>query len=472
MQKASRTVQRGAVARKNSIKKLSEAVAELSGNSALASDFVNVMRRSGTSTQRNFARVGAFSGYDSLHNNLFQDFGYPNDLKFADYWSMYRRFGMAKTIVEIYPDYGWKEDPIVKGSDEFNSALEELNKRVKLWTRLKSFDKRQRVGNYAGLFILVADNLTPEQAMQKVTDTSSVLRLIPYYENQLYPQNFDNNPVSITYGMPKQFQIQQTQTGASQATPSNQINVDASRIITISEEADDGGLYGKSQLEDVFNDLMNVQKIAGSTAEGMYRNAAQSISFELQDAESWDLDEDELDALEAELDDFTRNRMRRSLVVPGMKANPVNSTMINPKDPFEVVVDAVVAGKRIPRSLLLGKQTGVKAGDQDTEAFLANVAARQNGFQTDLVRLVIDWFIQWGALPASDYEVEWVDPMARSDEEKLSNAEKMASVNEKQFRSGQGAVFTEEEIREAAGFETESEDDLPPEADDDAELIE
>ena len=45
-------------------------------------------------------RIGALisGGYDfsdTLHN-VFLDFGYPMQLKFSNFWNMYRRFGIAK----------------------------------------------------------------------------------------------------------------------------------------------------------------------------------------------------------------------------------------------------------------------------------------------------------------------------------------------------------------------------------------
>ena len=72
----------------------------------------------------------------------------------------------------------------------------------------------------------------------------------------------------------------------------------------------------------------------------------------------------------------------------------------------------------------------------------------------------IDWMMEKRILPSSEYEIEWDDLLAASDEEKLKNAKEMTEINEKNFNSGGGAVFEAEEIREAAGYEPE---DLPEE---------
>ncbi|MCK4824844.1 hypothetical protein KA005_54335, partial [bacterium] len=77
---------------------------------------------------------------------------------------------------------------------------------------------------------------------------------------------------------------------------------------------------------------------------------------------------------------------------------------------------------------------------------------------TDMIRSTLDWCIEFGILPAAEYEVVWDDLLARSDDEKVKNADAMATVNEKQFKSGGDIPFSGAEIREAAGFEDEPEE--------------
>ena len=89
---------------------------------------------------------------------------------------------------------------------------------------------------------------------------------------------------------------------------------------------------------------------------------------------------------------------------------------------------------------------------------------------SEMTTNVLDWLIKHGILPASDFELVWTDLLARSDEEKLDNSDKMASINEKQFKSGLETPFTSEEIRLAAGFEEEGEEEPGTEDIDDDEV--
>ena len=46
---------------------------------------------------------GGYDWADTLHN-IYLDFGYPENLDFNNYWNMYRRFGIAKNVVELPVD--------------------------------------------------------------------------------------------------------------------------------------------------------------------------------------------------------------------------------------------------------------------------------------------------------------------------------------------------------------------------------
>ena len=49
---------------------------------------------------------GQYDNADRLHQ-IYCDFGYPQDLGFNEFWNMYARFGMAKTVVETIVKVCW-----------------------------------------------------------------------------------------------------------------------------------------------------------------------------------------------------------------------------------------------------------------------------------------------------------------------------------------------------------------------------
>lgn len=403
---------------------------------------------------------GGYDFADTLHN-VFLDFGYPMTLKFSNFWNMYRRFGIAKNVVELPVDTGWMTSPTIESENpQFSRELERMNERINLWVRMKGLDNRQRVGRYAGMFMRVRDGLTPDKPIDsQLNGESALMDMVPLYESQLEVIESDQDPNSETFGQPLILQYRQSAVGDRNEESNNTINIHASRIVFAAEGADNGWIYGIPALEPVYNSLMDLRKVIGGGAEGFYKNASQNIVFDLKDGASAVSYKDKLDKFNEQYDDFSRNRSRRAMWTPGMEATTLDSTLVQPEQFFNIALNDVAAGSQIPATILIGAQTGRLASEEDSRHFLSVVQSRRENFMTEMIRSVFDWCIDFGVLPSAEYDVEWDDLLARSDDEKLSNADQMASVNEKQFKSGGEVPFTGEEIREAAGFDPEVEEE-------------
>lgn len=405
---------------------------------------------------------GGYDFADTLHN-IYLDFGYPLNLSFFNFWNMYRRFGIARRIVELYPDQTWLDAPEVDGGDKFDRELEKLNKSLGLWRRLKGLDTRQRVGRYAGMFMRVRDNLSPEKPIEgPLPGLKALVDMVPLYESQLQVSTTQDDPLKDDFGQPTMYQFNAGAEGTRNEKAGSSFQIHPSRIVIASEDSDNSGIYGIPVLESVYNSLMDLRKILGGGGEGFYKNAAQSIVFDLKDAASAKNNAALLTKFNAQYDEFSQNRSRRAIWTPGMEAKTLDSKLINPKEFANNSLMDIAAGSGIPSALLVGNQTGRLAGDQDTKGFLSQVQARRTDFGTDMVTDSLNWLIKWGILPAADYEVTWPDAMAPSSEEKLNSAEKMATTNKLQFESGGDVPFSGEGIREAAGFEPEELPDDPP----------
>ncbi len=406
---------------------------------------------------------GGYDFADTLHN-IYIDYGYPATLSFFNFWNMYRRFGIARRAVELYPDQTWLDDPIVDGGEQFNREFERLNMRLGVWRRLKGQDTRQRVGRYAGMFMRVRDNLSPEKPIEgTLPGVGALVDMIPLYESQLDVSTTEDDPTADSFGMPTMYQFNGGNVGNRNEKNGASFRIHPSRIVIASEDSDNSGIYGIPTLESVYNSLMDLRKVLGGGGEGFYKNAAQNIVFNLQDGASAKSNKDLLNKFNEQYDEFSQNRSRRAMWTPGMDAKTLDSSLISPKDFADASLMDIAAGVSTPTTLLVGNQTGRLAGDQDTRGFLSQVQARRLDFGTDMVRAQLDWFIRWGILPAAEYDVEWPDALAPSKEEKLANAGRMADVNQKQFLSGGDVPFTGEEIREEAGFDPEEMEDLPDE---------
>lgn len=405
------------------------------------------------------ALSGGYDFSDTMHN-VFLDFGYPQTITFAQFWNMYRRFGIAKNVADLPVDTGWMTPPIVDGSAQFNRELERMIEDQHLWKRVKGLDNRQRVGRYAGLFMRVRDGKAPELPIEsKLGGAGALVQMIPLYEGQLTVLETENDPTADDYGQPTMYQFNGGSVGNRNEKIRDSFSIHPARIIVAAEDSDNGSIQGVSSLEAPFNSLMDLRKIIGAGGEGFYRNAAQSVVFSLKDGASSKVNAPQLEAFNDQFDDFTRNRMRRSFMSPGLDPNVMSSDLGDPKNHFTNALNDVAAAAKTPATILIGQQTGRLASSEDGRQHMSMVNSRRENFMTEMVTDVLDWLIKWGILPASEFTVEWDDLLTLSDEEKLGNADKMATVNWSNFKAGESAVFSEDEIREAAGFDPE--DELP-----------
>jgi hypothetical protein len=407
---------------------------------------------------------GGYDYADTLHN-IYLDYGYPIQLQFSNFWNMYRRFGVAARVVTLYPNQTWLDDPIIESSNAaFVHGVETLHRTRGLWRRLKGLDTRQRVGRYAGLFMRVRDNLAPDQPIAgKLAGLATLVDMVPLYESQLTVLETHDNVLNDDYGQPKMYQFTSGAAGDRNDKTQDSFNIHPSRVVIAAEGSDNGGIYGVPALESIYNSLMDLRKVLGGGGEGFYKNSSQNIVFNVQDPENVSAHNAALlKEFNEQYDDFAQNRQRRAMWTPGMDSKTLESSLMSPEHFANTSLLDISAGAGIPLALLVGKQEGRLAGDQDTKAFLGLVQARREDFATDMVTATLDWCSRWGVLPAAEYDVAFPDALSPSDDEKLANADKMADINQKIFLSGGSVAFTGEEIREQAGFEATADADLPP----------
>lgn len=416
--------------------------------------------------------TGGYDFADPLHN-IYSDFGYPFSLTFFNFWNMYRRFGLAKAVCNIPPDFTWSDLPEIDGGEKFNSELEQLAKNVKLWARLKGLDRRQRVGRYAGLFIRVKDDKKLNEPIESLNGIDSVESVTPLYEGQLKISTTDDDPESPDFGNPTSYNIETSATGGRNERSSASFTVHASRVITIAEDADDGSIYGISALESIFNDLMDARKISGAGGEGFYQNTRSAPVITTKDGYTLPSKQKDLDKLEEQIDEYL-NKWRKKFVSAGFEFQYPDIKLDNPKDFYQNSLSNISAGSGIVTKILIGHQEGRLASDEDAKHFLSTMNIRRSDFGTEIIVKFIDWCVEFNVLPMPvDLEIEWSDLLARSQDEQIETSGKMASVNESQFKAGGSPVFSEEEMREIAGFEPEelpedNEDEDPDEDEDDA----
>ena len=306
----------------------------------------------------------------------------------------------------------------------------------------------------------VKDSKKLDQPIEgQLSGEGSLFEIRSLYESQLDITELNEDPISEEYGKPKFFIFAADPSTDDRNTPNSSFQIHPDRVIIISEDADDDGVVGTSSLEGPYNSLLDLRKILGSGGEGFYKNAAQSVIFELNDTTNFGKLKASLESFSERFDLFQRDRSRKGFFSPNLKPTVLKSELESPKDFAMASLWDVSASTGIPSSELIGEQSGKMAGEKDSESFAIAMNSRSNSHGTMMIRKTIDWMIKFGILPDADYEVEWQDLLAPSQDERLENAAKMAKTNLDQFKAGQDAVYSPEQIIETGGFDVEDLDD-------------
>ncbi len=397
---------------------------------------------------------GLYDRADENHD-VYADFGYPDIVDFFKLYHMYSRKGVAKNAIELPVETGWKIPPEIEANEAFDREFKKLVKKTKFWQRLKGLDTRQRVGRYAGLFMRVKDGKAPSEPIKgRFSSVESLESITPLYESQLRPTTYDKDPKSVRFNMPILYQLSSTEIGGRDEGNTASTPVHWTRIVIAAEGADNGSIFGVPVLEAGYNDLVDLRKINGGGAEGIYKNSAMKVVFDIDGSKNSKLTGGLLETLKEQFDAFIFSPFRKAFVTGGMDIKTLETKLMDPENFNKNSMSDFAASVKIAITILTGNQTGRMASDEDQKSYLNMVQSRRENWQTEMITDVIDWLMLFGLLPIAEYEVVWDDLLAASDEDRLKNADTMSVTNKNNIRVG--AVYSVDEIREAAGLDAET----------------
>lgn len=420
-----------------------------------------------------FSYTGRDYQADVKHTKAWRDYGWPSELTFFMHWNMWRRHSIGSAVVSLPVKLCWMTKPEIRSSekehdeDVFESQMKKLVKRLKLWQRLRGGDLRQRVGRYGALVMTVADGKKLSEPLG-VMHSNKVLSAKPVFEDQLRVSQAETDETSIRYGQPIMYTLNENDISARSQWNNRSTQIHWTRVIPLAEGADDGTIYGIPTLENIFNDLIDWDKVKGSGGEGFWRAAAQKFILQAsKDSHAKRPSPDELDDLTDMLVDMFSG-FDSMPYTGGWELKSLDTSMPTPDGFVAALEKSIAAGSTIPLKILFGSQTGVKAGDEDTSHFMRLLQSRRENELTDMVVDVVDWFDAHTTDidKPEDLFIWWDDMTAPGAIQQSELGKKMSDINKNAVTSGQQAPFKTNEIREKLGCD-------PDEAlDDDFELDE
>lgn len=415
----------------------------------------------------------------NLKRSVWDVAGYPEIVYFEDHWNMSRRNPVANACINLMVNKTWQDKPEItdgeltddemvkrdgKPRTQFEKEVQYLIKKFKLFRVLKGFDRRQRVGRYGGIFIGVKETVRQDRQFPiRAIGVKSITKLTPLFESQLSinPSHIETDIGSDRYGDPTHFEYQSYVPGSASPLEHSDDVIHWTRAWAWGEGADDGTIFGIPHLEAIFNTLLDMEKTAAASAEGLYKQAKQRTVLNINDdLVANGLSDDEVEAFEESVDDFAEG-FDNMLTTHGMDVQTLTSTLSDPEPVFKIQKQMIAIYEGLPETEMFGQQTGRMATDQDKVMSGQRVNDRRENEGTDMIVSFLEHLINSGLLtpPEDEIVVTWPDMTDPSASDKLDLTEKMASINEKSFKAGRGPVFSDMEMRKVADYDQELKED-------------
>jgi len=413
--------------------------------------------------------AGLFGSLDAKRPTAWEQYGYKDAVTFDMLLRAYDRGGPGHGAVHRLLDKCWQERPRIKQpeADEesgWEKAVGRLISSVNGWVKLRDFDRRNMVGNFAALIYRVADGQPLSAPMGRA---SALKDLVPVYQDQIRVTDWHSDLADPdTYGKPKMFQFQSRRLAPAgndtQGQPTEWLDVHPSRVQILAEGSVGDMFDGVPLLRAGFNHLVDIEKIGGGSAESFLKNSARVVTLEFsEDSNPWVITQNPdgtpsgqnlQEKVEEQVRRLNRN-IDASIVTAGAKAGTLQTTVSDPTGAFQLAANLFAASVQIPFTVLFGQQTGRLASDEDKADMVARCKSRQINELTPMLEEFVRRMQAAGLIAEGEFEIEWPPLDAPGDKERLELVDKMAGINLKAFQAGDQPVFNTNEQRKAAGYE-------------------
>jgi hypothetical protein len=369
-----------------------------------------------------------FSGARDLYTTL----GYTRDLRFSHYYDRYRRGGIARRIVNLFPSATWAsgieiiedEDPDVE--TPFERAVADLFARqdLDLWAKIKRADVLACIGRYSILLVGgdLGDWSTP---LPKGLSADRILYVEPYSEEKAKITRLVSDKKDARYGLPEYYEVttgtddaavaamlsplgSQGVTSTTTTTTGTSLRVHWSRVIHVTPDPLDNPLLSSPVLEPVWNYLDDLDKNIGGGSEAAWRSMGRKIHANMVGENVRMKPADEA-ALTDEIEEYIHG-MRDFIRTSNIEINPLQPGAVMFGGNASSVAEFVAGTLGVPKRILMGSERGELASDQDRNNFRDNIVTpRRVSFGTPLLLQIVNRFVEHGVLPtpAAKPQVIW-----------------------------------------------------------------
>ncbi len=306
-------------------------------------------------------------------------FGYGQSLSIEDFRGMYYRGGYAKTIVNLFPKFCWRDPAVIRVNDK-EILVDEMTmlKRVGFFNAIERADIANRIGRFSVLFIGIPDGLDPSLPVGAAKkDDFKGMYFNVYEEDGIEVIEWDKDPASPRFNLPIMYTLRVTvNTDSKLLSDTTTRRVHYSRIVHMAEGAISNSLVGTSSLEGCWNALIDKEKVRGGAGEAYYINSNQKIVIAARAGTVFGKDAGAMDKFKENVDNF-QNKKESVLRVSNADVTAINASMASPRAAFDVATEDTAGESRIPIRYLTTKVGGTVTGSEDKASLNGVVKDRQ-----------------------------------------------------------------------------------------------
>ena len=380
---------------------------------------------------RALAGIPVLDGIDGTRD-LDKECGYQNFIQDNDYVRMFRRGDVAARVVTLEPDECWKELPSIYETEEerdteFEKAVDRLEAKTRFFSYLHRLDRVSGILRYGVMLIGMDDgngldipapgydehNMLPAPA----TGTNIIYYRV-FTEASVSVLEWETDPTNPRFNHPLYYNLNFNEVTNSSNTSYTTERVHWSRILHVADNLIESEILGQPRMENVWNRLMDLRKVAGGSGEMFWKGGFPGLSFEV-DPKHGEFSTEEREALRDDVKMYAEG-LQRYITMVGVTVKSIAPQIADPTNHTKNLLTLIAMTKAIPMQTFMGSQQGQLDSPQDTITWRERIMLRKERYVTpSIIRPFIDRLIQVGALPTPvpqedqplPYMVKW-EPMA------------------------------------------------------------
>ena len=376
--------------------------------------------------------------------------GYPPVIMIQQYRELYDREGIAKRVVNVWPQESWSMHPELYEDEDpgtetdFEAAWNELNEDHSIWHWCERIDELSGIGQYGILLLGLDDGLDlaepadgiNDRGEKEVNEDHKIIFIRTFDESVTRVKYREMDPTNPRFGLPTMYTVLFIDlgiTGIAQGTDIISKDIHWSRVIHVADNRKMSETYGIPRMQPVYNRLIDLRKILSSSGEMFWKGGFPGISFEVNPDlvdQGATLDPE---AMKKQIEAY-ENGLQRYIGMTGVTAKSLQIQVSDPSSHVQCQLDAIALSLGIPKRVFFGTEEAQLAGAQDADAWNKRVGYRQNTYLTPmLIRPLINRLQCFGVLPDTKKKpkIDWPDLDSPTDKDKaaiaLSKTQAMAA---------------------------------------------